>query len=105
VFFFPKEPDKSYIKRVIGLPGDVVEIDRGEVVVNGQRLREDYVPPEHRDYSSMPARKVTPDHYFVLGDRRISSNDSRNWGLVPREAIYGKAVFVYWPLERIGPVR
>jgi len=105
VFFFPRDPDKSYIKRVIGLPGDTVEIDRGTVVVNGQPLREDYVPAEYRDYGSMAPKRVAPDQYFVLGDRRISSNDSRNWGPVPRHAIYGKAVFVYWPLDRLGPVR
>lgn len=105
VFFYPNDPEKSYIKRVIGLPGDVVEITRGTVQVNGRTLREDYVPPEYRDYSSMPPRKVPADHYFVLGDRRISSNDSRNWGTVPRHSIYGKAVFVYWPLDRLGPVR
>ena len=105
VFFYPNDPDKSYIKRVIGLPGDVVEIVRGAVQVNGRPLREDYVPPEYRDYSSLLPRKVEPDHYFVLGDRRVSSNDSRTWGLVPRSAIYGKAVFVYWPLDRLGPVR
>lgn len=105
VFSYPNDPDKSYIKRVIGLPGDVVEIVRGTVRVNGRALREDYVPSEYRDYSSMPPRKVPPHHYFVLGDRRISSNDSRNWGTVPRHSIYGKAVFVYWPLDRLGPVR
>jgi signal peptidase I len=105
VFFYPNDPEKSYIKRVIGLPGDVVAIDRGTVKVNGQPLRENYVPPEYRDYSSMPPRKVASDHYFVLGDRRISSNDSRTWGAVPRHSIYGKAVFVYWPLDRLGPVR
>jgi signal peptidase I len=105
VFFFPGDRDKSFIKRVIGLPGDVVTIERGAVLVNGQPLREDYVPPEYQDYSSMPPKKVEPEHYFVLGDRRHSSSDSRSWGQVPRSAIYGKAVFVYWPLERIGPVR
>jgi len=105
VFYVPGEGDRSYIKRVIGLPGDVVEIDRGTVLVNGRPLREEYVPPEYRDHSSAPARRVEPNHFYVLGDRRISSNDSRNWGLVPRHSIYGKAVFVYWPLERLGPVR
>jgi signal peptidase I len=105
VFWLPGDRDKSYIKRVIGVPGDLVEIDHGAVRVNGQPLREDYIPPEFRDYSSIPLRKVAPEHYFVLGDRRNSSNDSRIWGLVPRSLIYGKAVFVYWPLDRIGPVR
>jgi signal peptidase I len=105
VFWYPGDQTKSYIKRVIGVPGDTVWIDHGAVFLNGKRLEEDYVPERYRDTLSMPARTIEPDHYFVLGDHRNSSNDSRNWGLVPRSCIYGKAVFVYWPLERIGPVR
>jgi signal peptidase I len=105
VFWYPFDQSKSYIKRVIGLPGDVVSIDRGTVKINGKPVAEDYVLPEYRDGVSMTARTVDTDHYFVLGDHRNSSNDSRNWGLVPRSCIYGKAVFVYWPLEKIGPVR
>jgi len=104
VFYFPGDPRKSYIKRVIGLPGDVVRIDGGLVRVNGEALREDYVPPEYRDGLSMPELKVGPDHYFVLGDHRSTSSDSRSWGLVRRNQVYGKAVFVYWPLQKIGPV-
>jgi signal peptidase I len=105
VFWAPEDPRKSYIKRVIGLPGDVVWIDRGLVYVNGSPLREDYVPEAYRDHQSCPPVRVLPDHYYVLGDHRSSSNDSRVWGPVPRENIYGKAVFVYWPPEKIGPVR
>jgi signal peptidase I len=105
VFWYPGDQTKSYIKRIIGLPGDVVAIDRGVVYINGKRLQEDYVPARYRDTVSMAAETVEPDHYFVLGDHRNSSNDSRNWGLVPRSCVYGKAVFVYWPLDRIGPVR
>jgi signal peptidase I len=105
VFWFPLDPTKSYIKRVIGMPGDEVEIDEGVVFVNGRALHEDYVPPEYRDHVSVPPRRVPEDQYFVLGDHRSSSNDSRNWGMVPRRYIYGKAVFVYWPFDRIGVVR
>jgi signal peptidase I len=105
VFWFPVDTTKSYIKRVIGLPGDVVEIDRGRVIVNGKPLVENYVPEEYRDRSSYPARTVPPDNYFVLGDHRSSSNDSRNWGYVDRKNIYGKAVFVYWPLDKMGRLR
>jgi signal peptidase I len=105
VFWYPGDQSKSYIKRVIGLPGDLLSIERGAVYIDGKRLGEDYVPAQYRDLFSLPPRKVEPDHYFVLGDHRNSSNDSRNWGLVPRSCVYGKAVFVYWPLEKIGPVR
>ncbi|MGH9660241.1 MAG: signal peptidase I [Bryobacteraceae bacterium] len=104
VFHFPRDRSKSYIKRVIGLPGDVVEIDLGQVFVNGGRLREPYVPAGYRDHSSAPPVTVGPGQYYVLGDHRSSSNDSRNWGTVEREFIYGKAVFVYWPLEKLGRV-
>jgi signal peptidase I len=105
VFWFPGDPTKSYIKRVIGVPGDRVRIEAGIVYVNGRRIEENYVPDGYRDRQSLPETTVTPDAYFVLGDHRSSSSDSRNWGLVPRESIYGKAVFVYWPLDKIGPVR
>ncbi|HTQ55429.1 MAG TPA: signal peptidase I [Bryobacteraceae bacterium] len=105
VFWFPLDVSKSYIKRVIGLPGDVVEIDRGTVMVNGKALAEDYVPPDYRDTISCPPTRIPPDRYYVLGDHRSSSNDSRAWGTVPRANIYGKAVFVYWPLDKMGRVR
>ena len=102
VFWFPGDPTKSYIKRVIALPGDLVEVDHGAVLVNGRQLVENYVPAEYRDQSSMSSRTVPPDQYFVLGDHRSSSNDSRAWGMVPRRYIYGKAVFIYWPLDKMG---
>jgi signal peptidase I len=105
VFWFPGDPSKSYIKRIIGLPGDSVEIADGQVSVNGQKLHEDYVLPSYRDTQSMEPERVPPDHYFVLGDHRVSSNDSRSWGPVHRRYIYGKAVFAYWPLEKMGMLR
>ncbi len=105
VFWFPRDTSKSYIKRVIGLPGDVVEIRQGAVFVNGKELEEDYVPAEYRDHQTLPPETVPPDSYYVLGDHRSSSNDSRSWGTVQRKYIYGKAVFVYWPLDKMGRVR
>lgn len=104
VFHYPNDPSQSYIKRVIGVPGDTVEIRDGVVYVDGQELAEPYVPEEYRDHVSMKKETVPPDDYFVLGDHRSSSNDSRVWGFVNRGAIYGKAVFVYWPLTKMGPV-
>jgi len=105
VFWFPGDPSKSYIKRVVGLPGDTVEVRAGRVYVNRDLLDEPYVPEEYRDRVSVGPMTVPPDWYYVLGDHRSSSNDSRNWGPVPRSAIYGKAVFAYWPPEKLGVVR
>jgi signal peptidase I len=105
VFWFPGDPSKSYIKRVIGAPGDTIEVIEGKVIVNGRALREPYVPDEYRDHVSLPRSVVPADQYFVLGDHRSSSNDSRMWGMVPRRYIYGKAAFVYWPLDRLGLLR
>ncbi len=105
VFWFPKDPTKSYIKRVIGVPGDTVEVREGTVFINGAPLAESYVSAEFRDSLSVAAQTVKQDEFFVLGDHRNSSNDSRSWGTVPRSYIYGKAVFVYWPLDRLGALR
>jgi len=105
VFWAPEDPSRSYIKRVIGVPGDVVEIVDGTVILNGRRQEEPYIRPEYRDRMSMTRRLIEAGHYFVLGDHRNSSNDSRSWGTVSRDAIYGKAVFVYWPLNRLGLLR
>jgi signal peptidase I len=104
VFWYPGEPTTSYIKRVIGLPGDTVAVEDGYVIVNGKKLVENYIPPEYRDDRSYPPVVIPPNQYFVLGDHRISSNDSRTWGLVPRNYIYGKAVFVFWPFDKMGTV-
>jgi len=105
VFWYPNDPTKSYIKRVIGLPGDRIEIDHGTVIIDGKPLAETYVPEEYRDTVSLLGETVPEGQYFVLGDHRSSSNDSRSWGMVPRHDIYGKAVFVYWPLDKIGVLR
>lgn len=104
VFRYPLDPKKSFIKRVVGLPGETVEIRRGVVYVNGIPLREDYLTDGDFDRESYPPVTLPAEYYFVLGDRRRSSNDSRSWGAVHRSFIYGKAVFAYWPPERFGPI-
>ena len=105
VFWYPGDPSKSFIKRVIGVPGDKVLVKDGQVFVNGTALDEPYVPNDYRDHVSTPLRVVPSGEYFVLGDHRSSSNDSRMWGTVARRFIYGKASFVYWPLDRLGLLR
>ncbi|MGB6687758.1 MAG: signal peptidase I [Terracidiphilus sp.] len=105
VFHYPRDPEKSYIKRVIALPGDRIRIDRGQVWLNGKRLREPYVPPMYEDSRSMAEMVVPDDAYFVMGDHRSISSDSREFGPVDRALIYGKAVFVYWPARDAGVVR
>jgi signal peptidase I len=105
VFRYPRDPSKSYIKRVIGLAGDRIRIDDGQVYVNGKRLNEDYVPAPYEDERSYP-EVVVPEHYFfVLGDHRSMSNDSRDFGPVKDSFIYGKAVFGYWPMDKLGRLR
>jgi signal peptidase I len=101
----PTEERESYIKRVIGLPGDSLQIVDGDVYLNGTKLDEPYVLDAYRDHDSMTREIVPAGHYFVLGDHRNSSSDSRSWGFVTRNEIYGKAVLVYWPLEKIGRLR
>jgi signal peptidase I len=105
VFHYPRDPQKSYIKRVIALPGDRLRIDHGTVWLNGKPLTEPYVPEEFRDSVSMPGMVVPEDTYFMMGDHRSISSDSRTFGPVDRSLIYGKAVFVYWPARDVGAVR
>lgn len=104
VFWYPRDRSKSFIKRVLGIPGDTVEIRAGIVYVNGERVEEPYLNPAFRDYKSFAAVTVPEGRYFVLGDHRNSSNDSRVWGFVDRDLIYGKAIFSYWPISRLGLV-
>ncbi len=104
VFWYPLDRSKSFIKRVVGLPNDMVEIRQGRVYVNGKLLVEPYVPPAADDLASFPATRIPKNEYFVMGDHRISSNDSRIFGPVPRKYIYGKAVFAYWPVDHFGSI-
>jgi len=102
VFWYPLDRSKSFIKRVIALPGESVEIRQGIVYVNGHAIQEPYVPPQYEDMSDFGPMRVPKDSYFVMGDHRISSNDSRVFGPVASEYIYGRAVFAYWPVDHFG---
>ena len=105
VFRYPRDPSKSFIKRVIGISGDHIRIEQGEVFVNGRALQEDYVPGAYSDERSYPEIVVPPNSYFVLGDHRSMSNDSRDFGPVDVSFTYGKAVFGYWPMDKMGRLR
>jgi signal peptidase I len=105
VFLYPHDHQKSYIKRVIALPGDDLRIEHGHVYVNGKELAEKYVPPRFEDDRSLAEMTVPEHEYFVMGDHRSISSDSRDFGPVDRSLIYGKAAFVYWPMEQVGVVR
>ena len=105
VFRYPRDPSKSFIKRVIGVAGDRIRIITGQVWVNGARLNEDYVPRAYEDERSYSEIVVPANSYFVLGDHRSLSNDSRDFGSVNQSYIYGKAVFGYWPMDKMGRVR
>jgi signal peptidase I len=99
VFVAPPNPSQDYVKRIIGLPGDVITVQGTQVIVNGKRLNEAYLDPRRQGnpYPSFTNRVVPPDSYFVLGDNRAGSSDSRDWGCVPRTNIIGRAVLIYWP--------
>ena len=110
VFWYPEDPTKSFIKRVIGLPGELIDMDAsGRITINGHPHDEPYLAPERNQMARArwnnvrnDFKYVKPHYYFVMGDNRDASNDSRSWGLVPEKYIYGKAMFRYWPLPRIG---
>jgi signal peptidase I len=115
VFKYPEEPERDFIKRVIGLPGETVELREKKVYVNGTALDEPYAhflaPPsgagasEYHEVTSFDVRErygpvtVPPDHFFVMGDNRDNSQDSRYWGFLPRDYIKGKALVIYWSYE------
>jgi signal peptidase I len=99
VFHFPRDPREEYIKRVIGLPGDQVEINQGQVYVNGQPLEESYLKVK-TNYSG--TWQVPEGQLFVLGDNRNNSSDSHDWGTVPMDYVVGKAILVYWPPPEWG---
>jgi signal peptidase I len=113
VFKYPEEPDRDFIKRVIGLPGETLEVREKKVYINGRPLDEPYVhflqPPvarsEYAEVTSFDVRErygpvtIPADQYFMMGDNRDNSQDSRYWGFLPRELIKGKALVIYWSYE------
>lgn len=99
VFRYPVQPKRKFIKRVIGVAGDKVEIVKGQVFVNGKPLEEDYTLT--KGYSNYGPVTVPEDNYFVLGDNRNNSEDSRFWGFVPRGNVIGQAFIIFWPFNRI----
>jgi signal peptidase I len=105
VFWYPLDPSVSFIKRVVGLPGERIEIHRGMLFVNENVLREPYVPARFLEDQDLGPVDVRPGHYFVMGDHRNGSHDSRKFGEVPAKYIYGRAVFRLWPLDRVGVIR
>jgi signal peptidase I len=100
VFKYPVDPKRDFVKRVIGLPGDKIEIIGGRVFINDREIPEPYV--RHPDNFTMPAEIIPANNYFCMGDNRANSQDSRFWGTVKADFLRGPAVFRYWPLSRFG---
>ncbi len=103
VFHFPREPERDFVKRVIGLPGDTVEIVNGQIRINDIPYDEPYLKDPF--YYNMSPQTMGEGEYFVMGDNRDHSNDSRNWGPVPEEYLVGKVSLIYWPFEDLGVPR
>lgn len=105
VLLFPLDPSKSYIKRVVGLPGEEINVENGKLYINGTLVEEPYLDPEYLSVDTVGTKRVPEHHYYVMGDNRRNSSDSRMWDFVPEKYIYGKAIFRYYPFspfERVG---
>ena len=92
----------TFVKRIVGLPGEVVSERNGVVYIDGHRIDEPYVVPSLRDKVTQEWPRTAPDHYFMMGDNRTHSCDSREWGTVPRASLIGPVFLTYWPLNRVG---
>ncbi len=110
VFFYPEDQSKSFILRVVGLPGETIDMDlEGWITINGRPIEEPYLAADQNQAAtarwkqgSGKVKHIGPDSYFVMGDNRDASNDSRSWGTVPRSLIYGKFMSRYWPLRAVN---
>jgi signal peptidase I len=102
MFYYPVDPNYSFVKRVVGLPGETLRIDEeGHLLINGNLVHEPYLSSAfNRHPRSLAELTIKPEHYFVMGDNRDASNDSRNWGQVPESLINGKYLGRYWPLNQ-----
>ena len=98
MLYYPRDPDKSFVKRVIAMEGDTVRIEDGRVYVNEVLLSDEYVPPDYRSHENHGPEVVQEAHYFVMGDNRNNSSDSRYWGQVPEKYVIGKVHLRWWPL-------
>ena len=99
MLYYPEDPDKSFVKRVIAEPGDQIRILDGRVFVNDVPLVDDFVPPEYRDHDDFGPSLIPMGYYFVMGDHRNNSSDSRTWGPVPKKYIVGKVQVRWWPIS------
>lgn len=100
MLLYPQDPQRRFVKRIIAGPGDRVHIVDGRVHVNGAVADDSYVPPQHRSHETWGPKVVPEDHYFVMGDSRNNSSDSRHWGCVPRQYIVGRVQYRWWPADR-----
>jgi len=110
IFTAPHNEEYDYIKRIIGLPGETIKIENGKVFINGLALDEVYIPNDFTTFAGSFAKEgynvlLPPEQYFVLGDNRQHSSDSREWGSVPEKNIIGRAAFRYWPVEELGSIK
>lgn len=104
VFRYPLDKSQDFIKRVVGMPGEVIELLDSQVFVNGELLEENYLPADQL-YPDFGPITVPEESYFVLGDNRDNSQDSRAWGFLHRDLVVGRAVAIFWPLDRLGSIR